>query len=376
LSKSGNAQTRPFPYTLHLLPKVELHCHLGGTITPQIWTHLARKNGVPIPGEPSDIYARISSGWPAGVDYSYTKIPMGRRDDTDTGQAISLHHVFDWLNACMKDHEDFSRIAYECAKDAHEKSNIVYQEVFVGLTNLLTKHDLRYPDIIDGLIEGFDLAEAEFGVRTRLICGISRHYPAAVGLQIVDLMIQHPRDEVIGIGLDGQETEGAPELYADVFRKARAHGLKTTAHTSEHVPGWQNAITCLEVLKCDRLDHGYFVLEDDDAVRKCRDSGIHFTCSSTTSRRQWQDWRRASIGMMIEKGLDVGLCADDPSMFPTTLSREYAIAHREIGLSAAEMKRLWLAPIGGSWMSDSDKRALRTAFLKEADMLDAFQATG
>lgn len=373
MSKYGITHVSALSYALHLLPKVELHCHMGGTITPETWAFLAKKNNLLIPGEPADIYSRISSGWPEGFDYTNTKIPMIRREDPDSARAISLHQVFDWLHACMKDHEDFALIAYECAKDAFQKSNIVYQEVFVGLTNLLLDHDLNYPQIMDGLIDGCHRAEKEFGIKTRIICGVSRHYPASVGMELVDLMIEHPRDEVIGIGLDGQEMSGAPELYVEVYRKAQANGLKTTAHTSEHVPGWQNAITCLEVLKCDRLDHGYFTLENDDAVRKCVESGKHFTCACTTSRRQWQPWRRASIGKMIELGFDISLCADDPSMFPTTLSREYAIAHEQIGLSASQMKRIWLAPIEGSWLSDGDKRDLWGHFLQKADAINAFE---
>lgn len=373
-SSFGGMKTSPLSYAMHLLPKVELHCHMGGTITPETWTRLAQKNNVPLPGNPADIFSRISSGWPDGFDYSHTRVPMVRLPDPDADRAVSLHLVFEWLFACMKDHDDFAMIAYECAKDAFQKSNIVYQEVFVGLTNLLTKHGLTYPTIVDGLIDGCHRAEAEFGVKTRLICGISRHSPASVGMEIVDLMIQYPRDEVIGIGLDGQEMAGAPELYTEVFHKAQAHGLKTTAHTSEHVPGAQNALTCLEILKCDRLDHGYFALEDDEIAKKCVDSGLHFTCSCTTSRRQWQPWRRASIGKMVEMGFDVGLCADDPSMFPTTLSREFAIAHEQIGLDAEQMERVWLAPIHGSWMSDDDKRALRKDFLEQAQRLGTFDA--
>lgn len=373
MSGFGKTNVSSLSYALHLLPKVELHCHMGGTITPETWTHLAKKNAVSIPGAPADIFSRISSGWPDGYDFSNTRIPMVRHEDPDADRAISLHQVFDWLNACMKDHEDFALIAYQCAKDAFEKSNIVYQEVFVGVTNLLTTHGLRYPQIVDGLIDGCNRAEKEFGIKTRIICGISRHFPASVGMQIVDLMIEHPRDEVIGIGLDGQETAGAPELYVELYRKAQANGLKTTAHTSEHVPHWQNVITCLEILKCDRLDHGYFALEDDVATQKCIDSGIHFTCACTTSRRQWQPWRRASISKMVELGFDISLCADDPSMFPTTLSREYAIAHEQVGLSASQMKRIWLAPIEGSWMGDGEKRDLRAQFLQQADAVKAFE---
>lgn len=61
-------------------------------------------------------------------------------------------------------------------------------------------------------------------------------------------------------------------------------------------------------------------------------------------------------------------------MFPTTLSREYAIAHERIGLTASQMKRIWLAPIDDSWMSDDEKHDLRAHFLREADTKNAFES--
>ena len=42
---------------LRALPKVELHCHVEGTMRPETVAGLARKNGVPLPaGDVRDLY--------------------------------------------------------------------------------------------------------------------------------------------------------------------------------------------------------------------------------------------------------------------------------------------------------------------------------
>jgi adenosine deaminase len=43
-----------FAQALRALPKVELHCHVEGTMRPGTVVDLARKNAVPLPASDSD----------------------------------------------------------------------------------------------------------------------------------------------------------------------------------------------------------------------------------------------------------------------------------------------------------------------------------
>jgi adenosine deaminase len=150
---------------------------------------------------------------------------------------------------------------------------------------------------------------------------------------------------------------------------ARRGGLHRTAHASEHAPTAQNVVTCLDALDCERIDHGYFVLQDDAVVAQCRDQGIFFTCIFTTSRRAWRPWRRASIKAMDAAGLRITLGADDPGMFPTSLAQEYRIAHADLGWDEAKLRAVCLTGIDASWMSDQEKQSMRQEFVRDIDAL-------
>lgn len=194
----------------------------------------------------------------------------------------------------------------------------------------------------------------------RMIKGIDRSKTGDEALAQVRQVVDNPHEYVAGIGLDNLETAGPPERFADAYRLAGEAGLGRTAHSSEHSPSAQNTITCLDLLGCDRIDHGYYVLEDPEVIARVRDEEVVFTVGSTTSRRSWRPWRRASIRAMLDEGLSIIPCSDDPGMFPTTLSNEYTILNEQIGASQAQMSAMALRAVDACWLPDSEKAALRT----------------
>jgi adenosine deaminase len=230
---------------------------------------------------------------------------------------------------------------------------------------------VSFTTITDGILDGFRAAERDFGIRGRLIAAINRSESAVLARHLLEEVLAHRRDEVIGIGLDNLETSGPPERFVDAYRLAKQAGLHRTAHVAEHDPHARNVVTCLDHLQCDRLDHGYFILQDLAVVARCRDLGIAFTCSFTTSRRSWRAWRRRSIKAMHEAGLKMVLGADDPAMFPTTLAREFEIGRDKVGFDDDTLVRLCLNGVDAAWLDDGEKRALRQEFVRDIARLRA-----
>ena len=84
--------------------------------------------------------------------------------------------------------------------------------------------------------------------------------------------------------------------------------------------------TAIDVLGCDRIDHGYQILRSPEIVARCAEQGTIFNVAFTTSRRALIDWRKESVVSMVDAGLSVSINSDDPALFPTTLRREMDIA--------------------------------------------------
>lgn len=354
---------------LRRMPKVDLHVHLTGTVRPETFAEIVGREGLQLPEPPLDVYSKINSRAKDLSIYRDAVLPVPTQPDPDEPEpSYSLFQVFEWLTACITTPSDYERIAYEACEDAATTSNVRHVEYFFEPAPWV---GFGYAEAIDACITGLKAGERDFGLSARLAIGIDRSQSGEAAIERVRTVVDNPRDYVIGIGLDNLETVGPPERFVEAYQLARKNGLRRTAHSSEHAPTAQNTITCLEDLACDRIDHGYFVLQDDDVVERCRAEQVPFTCIFTTSRRAWRPWRRASVREMVARGLKVTIASDDPGMFPTTLAQEYLIAAEEVGFDRQTMRRLCLNGVDASWLSEGEKAALRTEFVHTLDALEA-----
>ncbi|MGC5615084.1 adenosine deaminase family protein [Georgenia sp. Z1491] len=345
---------------LRRLPKVDLHCHLLGTIRPSTFADLARREGLDLPDSPERIFADINSRPPDPSLYLNTRIRMPQGPSEDEPEtSYSLFQASDWVRQALREPDDLTRIVYEALEDAHTLSGTRHVEFSIDMPPPQIEA-LGHGPMVEAYAEGIRLAERDLGITARMLAAIDRSGTGEEALEWIRTVVDHPHEYLVGIGLDNLENSGPPERFEAAYRLAGEAGLRRTAHTSEHVPSARNAVTCLDVLGCERLDHGYFVLEDDDVVARMRDEQIGFTVVSTTSRRSWRPWRRASIRAMIDAGLNVYPASDDPGMFPTTLLDEYRILHEQVGVGLEQLADMALAGIEASWLPEEQKDLLRT----------------
>lgn len=352
------------------VPKVDLHCHLTGTVRASTFAELARREGLDLPADPYRIYQDINSLPPDPELYRNTRIPVPQGRSADEPEvSYSLFQVSKWVTQVLRTPDDLTRIVYEAFSDAHMRSNVRHLELFFDRP---PEHlsGLGYAGVVEAYADGIRLAEREFGMTGRMIAGIDRSKSGPEALEWVRQVVDSPHELVAGIGLDNLENAGPPERFTEAYQLAGEAGLGRTAHSSEHVPSAANTITCIDQLGCDRIDHGYYVLEDHEVVARVRDEGVVFTVGCTTSRRSWRPWRRASIRAMLDAGLSLIPCSDDPGMFPNSLDNEYRILSEQVGVSQPELKSMALRAVDTCWLPAGQKATLRTEVQNTLDELD------
>ncbi|MDI3403180.1 adenosine deaminase [Streptomyces cavernicola] len=329
---------------LRRLPKGDLHLHLAGALRPATLVELARKHDVPL-------------------------------RTTDPQHLYNFADFYDFLDvvraaaSCIRDHGDFARVAYECLADAAQAGNLKYAEMFFNPTDYLPA-GVPYRTMAEGYAEGIRQAEADLGVTGRLIPSINRELGPDTARQMLDAVLEHRIEQVIGIGMDGAERSGPPEQYAEVYQAAGRAGLRRTAHTCEdnqtlaEAPP-ANITTTLDALGCDRIDHGYNILGDPAVVRRCAEEDTPFTVCSHTCVPQRLTTRWKTLRTMQRAGLFMVVCTDDPPMYRTDIGTAYVTIARELAQTPAEAAQSALAALDATWLDDTDKRAQRKAFTDE-----------
>jgi adenosine deaminase len=334
---------------LRRIPKAELHCHLAGTLRATTVAELAAKAGLKLPRPADKLYQ-----WP----------------DFD-----GFLEVLRLTALVLRTPGDFARAVYEYIEDAVRDGALRHVEFFFN-PDYFYPNGIDYPSMVDGMIEGMDAAKKKFGVSSLLICCIDRSTNTpAQALEIVETAIAHRRPQVVGIGLDGNESVGPPAIFAEAYALARKAGLHCTAHccedylTPREAPP-TNYLICRDVLKCDRIDHGYNMLASDWVMAEARRDGLYFTPCAWTSLVHNRPHRPQRIRRMVEAGLNVTINTDDPAMFETNLGHGFTTLFESIGWGPDMARKFSLNSVEGSWLDESGKSALRMAFRKDIAALD------
>jgi adenosine deaminase len=332
---------------LRTVPKVELHCHFEGAIRPQTVLDLAAKHGLAVPG---------------GVTVA------GRLYDYERSE--EFFELFGFVAATMNDADDYARCVYETVEDGVASSNLRYREMFFNPT-LHTTRGVPTATMLEGMAAGARAALADLGVRVAFIADIYRSDAVSSAEQMLDELLEHRCDELIGLGMDGEEAPDPPEKFAAAFQRAGRAGLKRTSHASEDAPP-ANITTCLDLLGCERIDHGYYILDDPAVVTRALDQALPFTTCVTSTVKAYfsSELTEHPIPRMLDAGLLVTLNSDDPTMVRTDLGQEYVRLCSALAYGPDTVRRLCLNGVDASWLDDVDKAAMRHDFEAQIDDLE------
>ena len=333
---------------LRQMPKAELHLHLEGAVDVGTFAELAAEHGLELP--PHDEVADL---------YQYDSL-------------ADFLLVYSLVCLSIRREDDFRRVTRECLARCAD-SGARYVELFFSPESHF-ETGVDYPTMLAGVLAGMDDAKAERGLESNLVPAINRELGPARAVEFVEMVAAHPHPQVIGVGLDFNEIGFPSEDYVDAYRAAADHGLHRTSHAGEVGPA-DNVRAAIDLLDCERIDHGYHVIDDPELTARCAESQIPFTvCPTTTGYTTvWRDLSAEdhAIRQMAEAGLKLMVNSDDPAMFVSDLGNEYVRLHREMGLGLDTLKEMALNGIDASWIDDAAKAAWRAEWSADIDALYA-----
>jgi adenosine deaminase len=296
---------------LAALPKVQLHCHLEGTVRAETFRALAAKYGVGL-GERAD---------PART-YAF-----------DTFGEFLL--LFAKVTETLRAPDDFARVARDYAADAAAQG-VAYAEIFISPSVWTFFHrELDVRATVEAIRQALDETGAPLGIEVALIADLTRNFGPERAEESAREAVALRDLGVIGIGLGGDEAHYPPELYERAYAIAREGGLHGVVHAGE-AAGPESVRAAVEVLGAERIGHGVRAVEDPAVVALLAERRIPLEICPTSNRLTGAAPANAAhpLGALDAAGCVVTIDADDPALFGTTLLDEYRIVADAFGQDA------------------------------------------
>ena len=328
------------PAFLRRMPKVELHCHVEGSIRPSTVVDLAQRHGVALPTDDLDALFRFA----------------------DLTEFLEVYAI---VCAVLVDAADFHRLAYEALEDG-AAAGVRYREMFFS-PGFVTRLGVPIETVWDGLRAGMHDATVDLDIDCRMILDIDKPAGPGPALEMIEFAAAQDRDELVGVGGDSNERGVDHRAFAPAFARAGELGLRRSFHAGEDGPV-ENIRIAIEDLGCDRVDHGMRLLDDPDLVTRVVDEQIPMTScplSNVNLTHLIPTLGEHPYARQRELGVLATLNSDDPGMMGTDLADEYVQVAAAFGYDLDTMERISLDGIEASFAPAEQKAALRERFEAE-----------
>lgn len=315
------------------IPKAELHIHLEGSIEPETQLLIAERN----------------------------KIKLKYSNLEDIKKAYKFKDLNDFLQIynqgtkILKTEEDFYDITIQYLKKARSQ-NILHTEIFIDFQTY-TKRNISPDIIMNGIKQAIKDSKPE-GISTYIILAFLRHLGANAAMKTYELGLKY-RDDITGIGLAAAEIGYPPELFVEVYKRARSDGYHTTAHAGEEGPA-SYVRECVELLKVERIDHGIKAMDDPDLIEVLKEKQIPLTLCplSNTALGNVKSMKDHTLKKKLDFGLMVSINSDDPAFFNGYVIENMIAVVEELDLDAQDIEKLARNSIVSSFLPEYEKNIL------------------
>jgi adenosine deaminase len=344
------------------LPKVELHVHIEGTLSPALRWKLAHRNNVPLPYA---TYEALLDSY--NVLYNHRKEVNG-----DNGAPTFLETYFAGTQVLCKE-DDFYELGMEYLRKAKEM-NVRYVEPFFDLQAYLPR-GIPAATVCEGYMRAQREGAEKYGVRSNWIMCFIRDQPVEEGIAAYEACRPWAKmDEGKGlfhaVGLASNEYDRPPLLFEKAYEMAKRDGLHVTMHcdvdqkdAADHVH--EAIFSVCNGAGTERIDHGLNALDRPELMEGLKARGIPLTlCPHAYHRRMPTEVLFPKIRKLYDEGIKLCINSDDPTyMHNVWIDGAMEKVYRYCNMTKADMVQLVRNGVEMSWADEELKKEL----LRELD---------
>ncbi|MGD9591163.1 MAG: adenosine deaminase, partial [Candidatus Berkiella sp.] len=175
------------------IPKAELHCHIEGTLEPEMMFTLAKRNNIKLPfANPEEIRKA----------YEFTDLQT------------FLDIYYQGANV-LRTEQDFYDLTYAYMLRAKE-DNVCHAEIFFD-SQTHTDRGIAFEKVVNGIHHALMDAKTKLDISSHLILCFLRHLSEEAAFETLKQALPF-KDKIIGIGLDSGEKGNPPEKFERVYQ--------------------------------------------------------------------------------------------------------------------------------------------------------------
>jgi adenosine deaminase len=328
---------------IKLMPKIELHVHLEGSLQLDTVLKLAKKNRVLLPYKTIDELKE----W-----YTFSNFP-------------NFIETYKKVSECIRTLEDIEILAKDTLIQ-QKKQNILYSEFIYTPYTHLTQKGLEIEDQISALSAAKSWANEELGISCNYILDFDRGILEKEAFITLNSILDTKCDCIAGFGIGGYEPNGLAKMYKNCFELANSKNISVIPHAGETY-GPENIWQTLEFAKPKRIGHGVRSSEDPKLIKILKSKGIILEICPTSNicLNIYPTLSKHVLPKLVKEGIKVTINSDDPAMFNTTLTNEYLKIANEFNFTANDFYFFNQNAIEGTMLSTEKKTKLMNHFNKE-----------
>ncbi|TVP89403.1 adenosine deaminase [Alkalibacterium sp.] len=328
--------------TLKKLPKVELHCHLDGSVPMDVLMELAEEKGIP-----KDIM----------------KNAIAPEDCEDLKDYLSCFEV---ILSVLQTKESLEKATYAVIREAHEE-NVKYLELRFGPL-LHQAEGLTTEDTIKAVSRGIKKGTDDFPIAVNLLVCALRHHSEEENSQLFREVSESSAGFVAGIDVAGDEAHYPNECVASAVTEAKKNGFQMTIHSGEC--GCANNVLTAMHLGAKRIGHGVAVKDAPAAMQKVKANNVLLELCPTSNiqTRAVSGWDVYPLRQFLNEGVAVSISTDNRTVSNTTLTDEFMHCVNHCDVTHQEIKEMNVAAITHSFANDVTKQAVINDIEKQFEL--------
>lgn len=277
---------------LHKIPKIDLHCHLDGSLSIQSMEQYLRRTLLP-----EEVTVSSSCSSLTGYLTRFT-IPL----------------------QCIQTEQGLENAAYSFLKQLTDDA-VKYVEVrFAPLFSL--QQGLTGKQVIESVLRGLERGKTETGISYGLILCAMRHFSMDENVETLNYAASYLKKGVCALDLAGDENHYPNTLFQELFQETKKLQVPYVIHSGE--TGNVENVRLAVDYGAARIGHGLALIQDPDLMKEIalKGIGIEMCPTSNLQTKACASLEDYPLKTFLDAGIKVTVNTDNRTVSQTTVTRE------------------------------------------------------